>query len=57
MYIYGKNVVKEALENKKKISIIVVIQLIKMIIGTKSDYHLFVYNEVYVYLCNVQNTS
>lgn len=33
------------------------IQLIKMIIGAKSDYHLFVYNEVYAYLCNVQNTS
>ena len=32
-------------------------QLIKMIIGAKSDYHLFVYNEVYAYLCNVQNTS
>ena len=32
-------------------------QSIKMIIGTKSDYHLFVYNGVYAYLCNVQNTS
>lgn len=33
------------------------IQLIKMIIGTKSDYHLFAYNGVYAYLCNIQNTS
>ena len=33
------------------------IQLIKMIIGIKSDYHLFAYNRTYAYLCNVQNTS
>ena len=33
------------------------IQLIKMIIGAKSDYHLFAYNATYAYLCNVQNTS
>ena len=32
-------------------------QLIKMIIGAKSDYHLFAYNRTYAYLCNVQNTS
>ena len=33
------------------------IQLIKMIIRIKSDYHLFAYNRTYAYLCNVQNTS
>lgn len=27
-----------------------------MVIGTKSDYHLFVYIPDSVYLCNVQNT-
>nr|DAG96828.1 MAG TPA: hypothetical protein [Crassvirales sp.] len=32
-------------------------QLIKMIIGIKSDYHLFVFNRTYAYLCSVQNTS
>lgn len=28
-----------------------------MVIGTKSDYHLFVYMPDSVYLCNVQNTT
>lgn len=32
-------------------------QIIKMVIGIKSDYHLFVYISDSVYLCNVQNTS
>lgn len=32
-------------------------QIIKMVIGIKSGYHLFVYIADSVYLCNVQNTS
>ena len=31
--------------------------IIKMIIGIKSDYHLFGYILESVYLCDVQNTS